>query len=333
MSEPSAPDREMRRQLRSWISTMPEELRSLRRHLLPADFPLDHSPASLDALEARLLELYPPYNPVERGRGTAESAMAYLGESLLAVAGGSWGWNRRPVGGQEWRGQPVLCPDPELQLQPIAPLLLISSAMRKRTGSAFAAEVARLRGEVEARQGREPGWQPTIRLHPDQERAQSELEVWLADRSAGFEEWARETGRPDRWDFGPESLDALEELVRSRYTGEKEIGAAIRGPFLQGAAWYIGEVVCRTKGDVWKFEPFAVGGGPLPALFGPDGSGTIDEPCAGPPGDDDEAVVYPTGLLRGLFSTHDELDDPIEVHLSDAWEDADPDDADDADDD
>ncbi|MFJ9848258.1 hypothetical protein [Streptomyces sp. NPDC101150] len=325
MSESRADDREMQRQLSMWISLVPEAQRALPRVLLPAKFPLDHSPASLDALEARLLEHYEPGGTVERGTAMTESAMTYLGESLLAVAGGTWGWNRRPVGGYRWRGQPVVCPDPELQLQPIAPLLLLTYAMRKRTGSAFAAEFARLGEAVRERREREPGWEPAVRQDPGQERARAELAVWLADRRAGFEEWARETGRPDRWDFSPESLDALEALVRSRHTGGEEIGAARRGPFLQGAAWYIGEVVCRAKGARWKFEPFAVGGGALPALFGAEESGTVDEPFAGPPKDDDEAVVYPVGILRGLFTTRDELDNPIETHLRDAVGDLDPD--------
>ncbi len=155
--------------------------------------------------------------------------------------------------------------------------------------------------------------------HPD-------LVVWLDERAAGFERWAVATGAPERWDFSPASLDELEELVRSRFTGEEETTAARRDTFLQGAAWYVGEVVCRTKGAVWKYEAFAVGGGPLPALFASEQPGTIDTPYVGPPDEGEEAGVYPMGALHMLFWTVDEVDNPVEPHLRDVLEDPDADD-------
>ncbi|MFB6779196.1 hypothetical protein ACFCX0_17625 [Streptomyces sp. NPDC056352] len=159
--------------------------------------------------------------------------------------------------------------------------------------------------------------------HPD-------LPAWLAERARNFEHWAEATGTPGTWDFSPRSLDALEALVRSRFDSDAETLTARRDAFLQGVCWYIGEVVCRTRGTVWKFEPFAVKGAELPSLFGEaDPSGVIDDPCVGMPGEDTEEAIYPMGAVHGLFCTEDELGNPIAQHLSDVLGDFDEDDEDD----
>lgn len=156
--------------------------------------------------------------------------------------------------------------------------------------------------------------------HPD-------LPAWLAERARSFEDWAEATGILGTWDFSPWSLDALEDLIRSRYDSDAETLGARRDAFLQGACWYIGEVVCRTQGAVWTFEPFAVKGAELPSLFGEaDPSGVIDDPCVGMPGEDAEEAVYPMGAVHGLFRTEDELGNPVAQHLSDVLGDFDGDD-------
>ncbi|MER5683858.1 hypothetical protein [Streptomyces sp. NPDC002205] len=155
--------------------------------------------------------------------------------------------------------------------------------------------------------------------HPD-------LSAWLAERAQSFERWAETTSTPEAWDFSPQSLDALEDLIRSRYDNDAETLTARRDAFLQGACWYIGEVVRRTQGAVWKFEPFAVKGAELPSLFGEaDPSGVIDDPCVGLPGEGTEEAIYPMGAVHGLFTTEDELGNPIAQHLSDVLGDSDED--------
>ncbi|WP_170290736.1 hypothetical protein [Kitasatospora atroaurantiaca] len=101
---------------------------------------------------------------------------------------------------------------------------------------------------------------------PDPQR-HPELLMWLSERSSGFENWAQATGTPERWDFSPASLDVLEDLLRQTLTGEEDIDEQRRGAFIQGAVWYLGEVACRATGVVWKYEPFAFAGEPLPSLF------------------------------------------------------------------
>ncbi|MER5850387.1 hypothetical protein ABT126_25910 [Streptomyces sp. NPDC002012] len=156
-----------------------------------------------------------------------------------------------------------------------------------------------------------------------------ELLAWLTERAQNFEHWAEATSTPGTWDFSPQSLDPLEDLVRSQYDSDAARLAARRDAFLQGACWYIGEVLCRARGAVWKFEPFAVKGAELPSLFGEaDPSGVIDDPCVGAPGEDTEEAIHPMGAVHGLFSTEDELGNPIEQHLSDVLGDFDEDDED-----
>ncbi len=159
----------------------------------------------------------------------------YLGEVLLTVAGGTWGWNRRKGPGAPM-GQPVVCPDPALDLQPVAPLLLIAHAMRTRTGDAFSWEVARLRAAVAEVREREPGWEPVVVL-PVEEVARKagtdhpELVAWLDRRGAAFPGWAAEVGSPERGDFGLDSLELLEEIVRERFADGEEILAEKRSEF------------------------------------------------------------------------------------------------------
>jgi hypothetical protein len=86
-------------------------------------------------------------------------------------------------------------------------------------------------------------------------------------------------------------------------------------------------VVCRTQRAVWKFEPFAVKGAEPSSLFGEaDLSGVIDDPCVGLPGEDTEEAIYPMRAGHGLFTTEDELGNPIVQHLSDVLGDSEEDD-------
>ncbi|MFJ8674313.1 hypothetical protein [Streptomyces sp. NPDC093589] len=148
------------------------------------------------------------------------------------------------------------------------------------------------------------------RRHPD-------LLAWLSERSADFEHWARATGTPELWDFTPASLEPLEDLLRQTITREEDIDEQRRGTFLQGAVWYLGEVACRSAGVVWRYEPFASVGSPLPPLFAEvRAAGTIDTPCVGPTGEHTDDRLYVMGAIYQLFMEHDEFGDPIEERLS-----------------
>ncbi|MBT2510789.1 hypothetical protein J7I98_34205 [Streptomyces sp. ISL-98] len=246
--------------LQKWIGDLPYQLLLLEKVLLTDDFPFDYSPKSLDALEARLLQRYESAQVPEKRTEFVESAMAYLGEILLGIAGGAWGWNTRPV--DDLPGQPVVWPDPELELSPVAPMLLISYALRVRTGTAFAEEIERLRQAVAARQHAVPGWEPvkehTPRVDPSAPLPQDPvLTAWLAERRKALSVWAEDAfDGAWRWNFHPDTLDWLEVVVRRRFATVEEFDASRDEPFVQGACWYMGEVIRRNKGAVWQYIPF-----------------------------------------------------------------------------
>lgn len=144
-----------------------------------------------------------------------------------------------------------------------------------------------------------------------------QLQAWLGERANGFGAWAEETGLSGRWDFIPESLDVLEDLVRSRYGSEADVHADRMDPFLQGAIWYVGETACRTKGLVWHYWPFATGRGALPDLFGAARPGFIDTPSVGRPGAREGQGTDPLGLVLTLFWDRDYIDRPTTTHLRD----------------
>lgn len=144
--------------LNEWLRGMPPVLIRLRDVYLGEDFPFDFSPESLDHLEARLLEHYGADDVPEPE--VEESVTAYLGEVLMRTAGGTWGWH---TGGA---GRPVACPDATLGRKPVAPQLLLSHALRARTGREFGDAHERLREAVVSRQATEPEWAPVKAYTP-----------------------------------------------------------------------------------------------------------------------------------------------------------------------
>ncbi|MGY5137647.1 hypothetical protein ACWGJW_35600 [Streptomyces nigrescens] len=162
--------------------------------------------------------------------------------------------------------------------------------------------------------------------HPD-------LLAWLTERQTGFEHWAHEAGGVTLFDFSNASLDALEDLVREAYTKTDEITQQRRTPFIQGGVWYIGEVLCRRKGWVWKFEP-DFNTGEVPPFYGEaEAPGLLDTPCVGAPEAGPGEHWYPLNTLRRLLAEDDELGNPIDerlVGMVEGWYD-DEDDEDDED--
>ena len=80
------------------------------------------------------------------------------------------------------------------------------------------------------------------------------LRRWLAEREAQFPTWVRDYGGDAEWDFSPESLDALENLVIERgAVPEQLLEDARNAPFLDGAVWYLGEVLRRKCALLWEY--------------------------------------------------------------------------------
>ncbi|MFD8543092.1 hypothetical protein [Streptomyces sp. NPDC059649] len=299
--------------LQQWIGDLPYQLLLLEKVLLGRSTPFDYSPESLETLEARLLEHHDSVQEPEKRAEFVESAMAYLGEVLLGIAGGGWGWNTRPV--DDRPGQPVVWPDPDLELSPIAPRLLIAHALRVRTGTAFAHEVERLREAVSALQDEVPGWKPvkqhTPRVDPTVPMPEDPvLTAWLAERRKSLSAWAKDAFNGAwRWHFHPDTLDWLETVVRQRFATVEEFDAAQEDPFVQGACWYLGEVIRRVKGAVWQYIPFDPDA--EPGAPGSRESPWTEVPFVDQPDKRVGGAAIPLGCLRELFLTEESLRDVL----------------------
>ncbi|MFI5530644.1 hypothetical protein ACIA8O_19100 [Kitasatospora sp. NPDC051853] len=306
MPPETPPEYSPQQQLDSWIGDLPYRLGILEKVLLPGHFRFDHSPGSLDALEQHLLD---QDTAAGEWAELAECATAYLGEVLRAVAGGGWAWHTRPGGADP--GRPVLRPDQELGLSPVAPGLLIDHALRVRTGTAFAGEAGRLRAEVAERQEAFPGWEPAAEHTPgvDPEPPLPEhpvLTEWLAGRREAFEPWSQEAfGRSVHWNQHAGTLDWLEHAVRQRFAGPAEFDAARAEPFVQGACWYLGETIRRNTGAVWQYVPVDPGAGP--GAPGSPGHPWTGVPFVAQPDKRLGGAAVPLECLRDLFRYEDDV--------------------------
>lgn len=211
------------------------------------DVNLDFGADSLRALGRVLVDRF--------GAGSAlpewsfvEAAATYVGESLLRLAGGSWGWADDRDG-----GAPIVRADPALGLAPAAPVALVMAAAGD--GGRLAAQYEEWRRAVSARETARPGWhpvkEPTNADAPSSDSAH--LRGWLAERRAAFPGWARRYPEV-RWDFSPESLDALETVLRREVRSPEALHDPAARAFRDGAAWYLGEVLRLGLGGEWCYD-------------------------------------------------------------------------------
>jgi hypothetical protein len=127
------------------------------------------------------------------------------------------------------------------------------------------------------------------------------LNAWLAEQEAAFPAWAGETGQ--QWDFTPESLDRLEDLLRDRFSTWDEVKAAEADPIVSVPAWYLGEVQNRHHGTAWYCNPQ-----PPSDLLAEDGTPVVLVPEKPHDEDEDEEAdddyrvgSNPTAEIRALF--------------------------------
>jgi len=83
------------------------------------------------------------------------------------------------------------------------------------------------------------------------------LARWLAAREAGFPHWIEQFGSASQWDFSDESLDELEALIKRIAAGPEELlEDKANADFVEGAAWYFGEVLRRADPEHirWGYE-------------------------------------------------------------------------------
>jgi len=77
-----------------WTDEMTEALARWRAEYLPADFPFDFSPASLDALEPLVLDRHPDWDSVISAGADpfVSGAVRYLGQSMIREVPSRWGY-------------------------------------------------------------------------------------------------------------------------------------------------------------------------------------------------------------------------------------------------
>lgn len=308
-----------RAKLDDWREQLEPMLDGLQDFVAGPDQPLDLSVDSLRHLEDVLLGETPAGQPPRSG--LVEACGGYLGEVLLTVGGGAWGWDPRSdlpvarldVGGGAADGGTADGGTANGGAGSTAePMQLVLDALVERSGTVWSTEYERIRALAVARRSEEPTWEPrrtdrpALGTAPSDAAADPWLTRWLAAREQAFPAWSAATGRAGDLDFSPGSLLALEQVVRSRVPTKDALHELKDGDFVQGAVWYLGEVARRHRDAHWRYSP--------------DPGGTSRNPYAGRPfveQDDDGGDAIPlleletavlseeTGVLLERFEMFD----------------------------
>ncbi|MDM4139008.1 hypothetical protein [Mycobacterium sp. FLAC0960] len=257
---------------------------------------LDYSEASLSAVEAAARDRLG--DPAEALDGEHQSftagVVAYVGEALMRVGGGRWDWVAEAPAGvavadavlaqrlaeHRWRidsagepdaaGFPIVRPDAGSGLEALSPTHLLLQALASDESAVLSVVHQRWERAVKSHAATNPDWSPV------KERTLADglfnapppstvLDEWLARREQSFPDWAAENGGD--WDYSPDSINRLTELVSRR----TPTVAAIRDPrnaeFVDGASYYLGEILRRGCPSRWVYREFRDEGDPITANF------------------------------------------------------------------
>jgi hypothetical protein len=144
-----------------------------------------------------------------------------------------------------------------------------------------------------------------------------ELMAWLLERQNTFPSWADQAGGAALFDFTPASLDVLDTLIRETASGLDQLTEQRRTPFVQGAVWYVGEMMCRTHGMVWRYTPEPLDEGGYPPLFDPADTPALDTPSVAFPDAGPDEAFYPLNILCRILEDEDSSGMPIDERLVD----------------
>jgi hypothetical protein len=180
-------------------------------------------------------------------------AAGYVVEILMRTGGGSWGWDVRS-------DRPLAVFDDALGLPAVSPLGLIGEVADRGSGDVLVDALDAVNAAVAERRRRHPGWSPVKvptpaldedSLPPDR----GTLASWRREREAKFPAWVAEyaVGDPLYWDFSVDSLQRLESLVHTRLSAEADFGKPENVGFVDGASWYLGEVIVRRTPAEWVY--------------------------------------------------------------------------------
>lgn len=157
-------------------------------------------------------------------------------------------------------GFPIIRPDPATGLEPLSPTHLVLHAVAGEEGPVWAFVYEHWKQAVQSYAAARSGWTPIKeRTLADglytAARPSAVLDDWLARMERRFPDWAASTG--GEWDYSPDSITRLVTMVlRAAPTGE-----ALRDPantdFVDGASYYLGEVLrrgCRITLGLHRFQ-------------------------------------------------------------------------------
>ncbi len=186
-----------------------------------------------------------------------EGVLAYLGETLLRVGGGTWVWDEHVTGSPH--GAAAVRFDDGVDHPPVTPLVVIQAVIQEQDTGEFARVYDEVEQAATSRRSATPGWSPTRIPTPGVDPTPSPpsnfLPTWLAAREAAFPAWAAGAPRPGGWDFSAESVHDLERLVLDAVASVDEMTAEKNTALIDGAAWYLGETLRRTYGRNWRYNP------------------------------------------------------------------------------
>ncbi|MBF6302856.1 hypothetical protein IU459_35835 [Nocardia amamiensis] len=235
--------------LTEWVDAISLNLMALEFRDLEVDF----TEGSLRALETELLDEFFRTDDVDDSgeRAFLNGAAGYLGEALLRLTGGGWGW------GDE---EPFIRPDKALGLALLFPARLVERAVTERSGRIFTDAYAAWADAAARHRAANPGWTPkkqhTSGVDPFEMDDADAVHIagWTAERKVVFPAWVATYGPETDWSFGPESLDDLEALLARHVPSAAELYLPPDPAFLDGAVWYFGEVVRRIRGGRWEYR-------------------------------------------------------------------------------
>lgn len=167
----------------------------------------------------------------------------YLGDTLERLADGAWEWDVNADPERFPEGLPIVRPNAVLGLDPVSPVLMMRDVVRSGDEEVFTALFQEWKRAVELIRRTQPLWP-----------APDSLIAWLTQRSEAFASWVATYASEGTWDFSPESLPGLEELVRSLVPVKTELKLPVNNELREGAAWYFGEVMRRGIGGRWSQE-------------------------------------------------------------------------------
>ncbi|MEE2853092.1 MAG: hypothetical protein VX424_10630 [Actinomycetota bacterium] len=277
-----------------WDSGIAPAVGGLQDNATARGLQLDYSIESLRAVESVIRTLFdePEYVLHAEERPLVQALMAYVGLSLIRLTGGRWDWDDEPGFAQRARpaladaplaeavatpiwtwpdaedaapGIPVAVPGDGLGLEPVSPLHLLLATVADRPED-DSGPVARTYSAWRAKVSTAPKpGVPGIDIF-DSPTASTELDSWLTARQQEFAGWA--SRYPGTWDYSPDSIDAVTELAFKLTPTTDEFNDPANADFVEGASWYVGEVLLRSVGVRWAHRPHMAARDGAPAVAG-----------------------------------------------------------------